>query len=92
MMILLEGAEFKVYSRQDPQVSHSVIMTNVLDLLASRQIEGLHSHSSKYFMCPVCMMPFFRLVDPDCFDPTSTYVHPKPQHVDCLQSRLEFTY
>ena len=67
-----KGAEFRIHGQKDPIISHSFIQTNVSDLPASRKCSGLHGHNSKYFMCSICDMPFFRLVDPDCFDPTST--------------------
>jgi hypothetical protein len=78
--ITFKGAEFRVYGEKESIISHSFIQTNVSDLPASRKCSGLHGHTSKYFMCPICDMPFFRLVDPDCFDPTSacstTYLFP----------------
>ena len=41
------------------------------DLLATCKLEGFPGHTSKFFMCHVCVMPFCRLVDPDCFNPRS---------------------
>jgi hypothetical protein len=88
-----KGVEFRVYGEKEPIISHSFIQTNVSDLPASRKCSGLHGHNSKYFMCPICDMPFFRLVDPDCFDPTSMCCN-QLQFVDIniILFCSEFTY
>jgi hypothetical protein len=70
-MTCLTGLEFKVHGYANMKMSHSVLQADVSDLPASRKVSGLAGHTSKYFMCPFCEMPFYRLVDPDCYDPLS---------------------
>ena len=63
------GVEFTVHGYDDCLVSHSHLDHNVSDLPASRKMSGLHSYTSKFFMCPLCKQPYFALVHPDCFNP-----------------------
>lgn len=70
------GVYFRVYGHSEPELTHSMILNNVSDLLATRLVEGLPSHNSTLFMCHLCTTPFYRLVDPDCFDPRSEYTNP----------------
>jgi len=66
-----KGLEFEVHGHDHTITSHSVLQADVSDLPASRKVSGLAGHTSKHFMCPFCEMPFYRLVDPDCYDPSS---------------------
>ncbi|KAJ7756554.1 hypothetical protein B0H16DRAFT_1538396 [Mycena metata] len=70
MKRLYNGAVFRVHGHQNPEVSHSQILSNVSDLPASRKTAGLPSHNSKFFMCPHCYMHFYELTQVHCFDPS----------------------
>jgi hypothetical protein len=65
------GAQFRVHGHEQREIAHCQLQANVSDLPASRKVSGLAGHMSKHFMCPFCEMPFYRLVDPNCYDPLS---------------------
>lgn len=65
------GAQYRVHGHAHTKTVHSALQSNVSDLPASRKANGLAGHSSKFFMCGFCDMPFFRLVDPTCYSPIS---------------------
>ncbi|KAF8433341.1 hypothetical protein L210DRAFT_3614134 [Boletus edulis BED1] len=69
MLRLEDGVEFTVHGHEERHVSHSHLDHNVSDLPATRKVAGLHGHTSKFFMCPLCKQPYFSLAHPDCFDP-----------------------
>lgn len=66
--------KFDVYGKPEKELVHSVVNSNSSDLPASRKMDGLQSHSSKYFMCPMCYMEHFRLSDHECFNPQSQFI------------------
>ena len=65
------GARFRVHGHEQREIVHCHLQSDVSDLPASRKVSGLAGHTSKHFMCPFCEMPFYRLVDPNCYDPSS---------------------
>ncbi|KAJ7246650.1 hypothetical protein C8J57DRAFT_1438153 [Mycena rebaudengoi] len=73
----LYNGSFRVYGHEEPQLSHSHIISNVSDLPASRKTGGLPSHNSKFFMCPCCYAHFFELTHPRCFDPNTRDASPE---------------
>ncbi|KAI0039564.1 hypothetical protein FA95DRAFT_1503975 [Auriscalpium vulgare] len=54
-----------------PKPVKATVDHHVSDIPASRKTSGLASCTSKLFMCPADETPFYMLVDPDGFDPTS---------------------
>jgi hypothetical protein len=71
MKMAYTGAMFQVHGHKQCEIAHCHLQSDVSDLPASRKVSRLAGHTSKYFMCPFCEMLFYRLVDPDCYDPTS---------------------
>src|ERR1700732_2457936 len=61
---------FRVHGHEQRKMAHCHLQADVSDLPASCKVSGLAGHTSKHFMCPFCEMPFYRLVDPDCYDPS----------------------
>ncbi|KAF7343039.1 hypothetical protein MVEN_01734200 [Mycena venus] len=67
---LYDGVFFDVHGKDQPELFHVQIGSDVSDLPASRKTSGLLSYTSKYFMCDHCNTPFYALVHPDAFDST----------------------
>ncbi|KAJ7696410.1 hypothetical protein B0H16DRAFT_1350491, partial [Mycena metata] len=62
------GMFFDVHGKDEPELFHAQIASDVSDLPASRKTSGTLACTSKYFMCDRCETPFYALVDPDSFD------------------------
>jgi hypothetical protein len=67
------GMKFRVHGKDEPELFHVQIRTNVSDLPASRKTSGLLTYTSKYFMCDHCDVPFYALGDPDTYNSTSEF-------------------
>ena len=67
----LQGTKFNVYGKPEKELVHTVVNSNSSDLPARCKMDGLQSHNSKYFMCPMCHMEHFCLSIHKCFDPQS---------------------
>jgi hypothetical protein len=74
---------FRVHGHEQHEIVHCHLQADMSDLPAGCKVSGLAGHTSKYFMCPFCEMPFYRLVDPSCYDPTSESQASPDVHVHC---------
>lgn len=49
---IFAGAQFQVYGREQREIVHCYLQSDVSDLPASRKVSGLAGYTSKYIICP----------------------------------------
>jgi hypothetical protein len=61
------GIECRVFGREDPELFHAQLGSDVSDLPASRKLNALGGFTSTHFMSHICTATFNSLTDPEAF-------------------------